>query len=151
MLILLAFIIVFHITSAALLFISTIDNVSLLYSLFLSNTQVFLCFIKMKKAAEENHPRQWLLNCSAPSAELLLTGHGSAPLLAAEVGKARNCISNQGCFCFCRVSINSGCSGHHDPIYYFLLCGISGFHSPTLPSKARRKICANLYYPAPVM
>lgn len=48
MLILLAFIIVFHITSAALLFISTIDNVSIVSSLFLPNTLVFLCLIKMK-------------------------------------------------------------------------------------------------------
>lgn len=103
------------------------------------------------KEAEKSHPGWCMHHWLAVSAELLPTGHSSAPLLTTEAGKERNCIFNQGCFCFCRVSINSGCSGHHDPIYYFLLCVISGFHSPTLPSKARRKICANLYYPAAVM
>lgn len=41
-----------------------------------------------------------MYNWFALSAELLLTEHSSASLLIAGVGKERNCIFNQGCFCF---------------------------------------------------
>lgn len=100
--------------------------------------------------AEKNHSEQCVHNWFAVAAELL-PKHSSDFLLIAGVGEERNCIFNRDCFCLCRISISSSCSGHHDPIYYFLLCGISGFHSSTLPSEARRKIRVNLCYPAPVM